>query len=341
MAGSGSSSRLPENNPSRQSLVPSVPRPQPLSNGTGGYFTDYRTYPTAYGVRPTTGSRSSGRSNASVPRSQESYLATSPQPGGMGVPGPSGSPRGSRDEDARAYRNAKIAMAALPAHLQPDYGEGFLRIDPDGVVKSGTLEALVERLTVDPLKRSQETAYRMTFLMTYRSFTDGITVFELLVERYLMDNPPGLNEEQFTEWKEKRLRPAQTRVLTTFNEWVERYRFVKDEAHIVPKLKKFLSDIKTPPKNALTAKLLLQTIEKHEVAAATTAAASLHPVMTESSASGLSTSPSTSLSSKKSLKLSITASSGKQKAPKSDLLKFGYEELALHLTLVEYRLYAK
>ena len=50
-----------------------------------------------------------------------------------------------------ALRNARTA-AALPPYLQPDYGEGYLRLDSDGQVKSGTLEALVERLTVDPLR---------------------------------------------------------------------------------------------------------------------------------------------------------------------------------------------
>lgn len=59
--------------------------------------------------------------------------------------------RPSRDDDAVAYRNAKSAMAALPPYLKPRYGEGYLRLDSEGVVKSGTLEALVERLTVDPL----------------------------------------------------------------------------------------------------------------------------------------------------------------------------------------------
>lgn len=172
--------------------------------------------------------------------------------------------------------------------------------------------------------------------MTYKTFTDASTVFELLTERYLMDHPSSLNEDEFAEWKEKRLRPAQTRVLTTFTEWVERYRLVKDESHLVPKLKEFLKLITNPPKNALTAKQLLQTIERQEASVAAALSTQEAPV-TPPSGPGPS-----SLTSKRSLKLPLTSSSSsKSKSHKNELLKMDPLELAQHLTLVEYRLYAK
>lgn len=77
-----------------------------------------------------------------------------------------------------------------------------------------------------------------------------------------MDQPAGVTGDQFAEWKEKRLRPAQTRVLQTFKEWVERFFFVKDEPHLVERLKEFLLLIRDPAKNALSAKHLLETIGK-------------------------------------------------------------------------------
>lgn len=57
----------------------------------------------------------------------------------------------SEDDHTQTYQNAKSALAALPPYLKPDFGEMYLRLDHDGIVKSGTLEALVERLTVDHL----------------------------------------------------------------------------------------------------------------------------------------------------------------------------------------------
>ncbi|KAG8886578.1 hypothetical protein FRB98_001226 [Tulasnella sp. 332] len=243
--------------------------------------------------------------------------------------------RPSKDDDAVAYRNAKSAMAALPPYLKPRYGEGYLRLDSDGVVKSGTLEALVERLTIDPLKRSQETAFRTTFLMTYRTFTDAVTVFELLIEHYSMEPPPELSGEQFNEWKEKRLRPCQTRVLSTLTEWVERYRFLKDEPHMVGRLKEFLKLIKQPTTNELTARLLLKTIEKQE---ALMSAKSQSNGASGSDASVVSTAPPPPQ--KRSL-LPSSLTSGKSKTQKHELLKIDPTELAQHLALVEYRLYAK
>lgn len=173
--------------------------------------------------------------------------------------------------------------------------------------------------------------------MTYRTFTDAVTLFELLTERYLMDHPAELTEEEFNEWKDKRLRPSQTRVLATLTEWVERYRFVKDEPHMVPRLKEFLNLIKTPAKNELTAKFLLQTIEKQQAAieAKRAMAAALGP----SGEPGSSQTPIPAPPQKRSLLPSLSTAG--KKSHKNELLRVDPLELAQHLTLVEYRLYAK
>lgn len=51
-----------------------------------------------------------------------------------------------------AYLNARKAQLNLPRYLQPDFGDAYIRLDHDGTIKSGTLEALVERLAVDQLR---------------------------------------------------------------------------------------------------------------------------------------------------------------------------------------------
>lgn len=121
--------------------------PRLVSNGTGGYYPEYpdhrsHSHSSSMGSMPMRGPGSTSNapgpshlsSEYSFPHSESSRVR-----------------RSSRDDDAQAYMNAKMAAAALPAYLKPEYGEGYLRLDSDGVVKSGTLEALVERLTVDPL----------------------------------------------------------------------------------------------------------------------------------------------------------------------------------------------
>lgn len=58
------------------------------------------------------------------------------------------------DDDAQAFHNAKLAQARLPWYLQPSYSADEIKLEYDGSVRAGTLAALVERLTVDPLSKS-------------------------------------------------------------------------------------------------------------------------------------------------------------------------------------------
>ena len=58
------------------------------------------------------------------------------------------------DDDAQAFHNARLAQASLPWFLQPSYTSDDIKMDYDGSVRAGTLLALLERLTVDPLSMS-------------------------------------------------------------------------------------------------------------------------------------------------------------------------------------------
>ncbi|KIO22395.1 hypothetical protein M407DRAFT_28115 [Tulasnella calospora MUT 4182] len=342
--GSGTSSRTyssEDHTPPPRRVESSSPRPILVSNGTGGFYPDYRNHGASSSISSLQSARgipfvgSPGQTSARSGRSGhllQEFPLPSP-PGGR----PASNRRSSRDDDSVAYRNARIAADALPPHLKPEYGEGYIRLDSDGVVKSGTVEALVERLTVDPLRRSQENAYRTTFLMTYKTFTDSAELFALLVERYTMDPPGGLTDEQRAEWKEKRLRPTQTRVLNTMREWVERYRLVKDEGHLVEKLKDFLGRIDQPASNVSSAKHLLETIGKQEAAVQAAQQQQAAAMAASSSGGG---SPPTSTP-RRGLWLPIGGASSRSRPHRNDLLKLDPSEVAQHLTLFEYRLYAK
>ena len=58
---------------------------------------------------------------------------------------------------------------------------------------------------------AQENFYRHAFLTKYHTFVTPEKLFDSLVERYEMDHPPDLTDEEFQEWKEKKLRPVQKR----------------------------------------------------------------------------------------------------------------------------------
>jgi son of sevenless len=109
---------------------------------------------------------------------------------------------------------------------------------------------------------AQETLFRNTFLMTFRSFTTPERLFELLVDRYQMDQSGNLSLEEFEEWKEKKLRSTQKRVLTVLTMWLEDHRLLDEEPHMAKQLTEFLSLIVTPEPLAITAKLMLESLER-------------------------------------------------------------------------------
>ena len=60
------------------------------------------------------------------------------------------------DDDAQAFHNAKVAQANLPWYLKPRHDNGDIKLEYDGTVIAGTVPALIERLTVDPLSKCCE-----------------------------------------------------------------------------------------------------------------------------------------------------------------------------------------
>lgn len=74
-------------------------------------------------------------------------------PGVSGVSGGGKSDKVRRllgDDDAQAFHNAKQALASQPWYLKPERDDdgGEVKLEHDGSVKYGSVEALVERLTV-------------------------------------------------------------------------------------------------------------------------------------------------------------------------------------------------
>ncbi len=57
------------------------------------------------------------------------------------------------DDDAQAFHNAKVAQANFPWYLKPRHDNSDIKLEYDGTVIAGTVPALIERLTVDPLSK--------------------------------------------------------------------------------------------------------------------------------------------------------------------------------------------
>ncbi|KAJ6486221.1 ras guanine nucleotide exchange factor domain-containing protein [Mycena vitilis] len=215
-----------------------------------------------------------------------------------------------------AWYDTHLAKAILPSYLLPSYGDQ-LKLDAEGGVRTGSLVALVEKLssdplTKDPIKLKQEKHFRDVFLTTFRTFTTANQLFDLLVARYHMERPEHLTDEQVDEWREKMQLPTQRRTLTLFTMWLQDHRLLEEEPHIAQRLTDFLAKITTPQPLALTAKLIIRSIEDLTFA---------NPV---------DQSPTVS-----------TRKRRKSKNHKNDLLRLDPTDIAEQLALLEFKLYVK
>ncbi|KAF9011050.1 ras guanine nucleotide exchange factor domain-containing protein [Cyathus striatus] len=223
-------------------------------------------------------------------------------------------PNGKSNDWSR--RVVHLQQPQTPSYLKAAY-QDQLQME-GGKVQIGTLEALVEKLSLDTSARdsvnsvnklSEDMPYINAFLMTFRTFTTAGTLFEMLVDRYRMDHPKDLTEAEFEDWKLRCLLPTQRRVLTVFAMWLEDHRLLEEDTDIAKRLTDFLNLIVAPPL-ATTAKLLIQTIERLTFATP-------QEMMTPGSR---------------------RARKGKHK---NDLLRVDATDLAEQLCLYEYQMYVK
>ncbi|KAJ5782545.1 hypothetical protein N7457_004319 [Penicillium paradoxum] len=111
--------------------------------------------------------------------------------------------------------------------------EGEVFYDNKGdspVLKCGTLAGLVEHLTRhDKLDAS----FNGTFLLTYRSFTTAAELFEMLVQRFNIQPPFGLNQDDMQMWIDRKQKPIRFRVVNILKSWFDHFWMEpNDEVHM-------------------------------------------------------------------------------------------------------------
>lgn len=121
----------------------------------------------------------------------------------------------------------------------PEETPWFLKIDHEGEVfydtkndvptlKCGTLAGLVEHLTRhDKLDAS----FNNTFLLTYRSFTSAAELFEMLVQRFNIQPPFSLNEDEMQIWIDRKQKPIRFRVVNILKSWFEHFWTEPNDEH--------------------------------------------------------------------------------------------------------------
>ncbi|KAJ3186009.1 hypothetical protein HDU85_000923 [Gaertneriomyces sp. JEL0708] len=131
-------------------------------------------------------------------------------------------------EDAPKLRTSGASEKAW--FLDYEYSKGEILINMEGGVSGGTLEALIERLTVHDAP--VDPTFFTAFLMLFHQFTTSTTLFTHLRQRYFISPPSGLTAEEYKMWQEKKQTPIRLRVYNALRAWLEHW-WIEDEDDVV------------------------------------------------------------------------------------------------------------
>jgi len=125
----------------------------------------------------------------------------------------------------------EVPKPAQPVQSATEDVPEFLRLDHEGEItydmkvnppqlRGGTLTGLVEQLTRhDRL----DSPFNNTFLLTYRSFTTASELFEMLVNRWKIQPPYGLINDDYQVWADRKQKPIRFRVVNILKSWLDSY----------------------------------------------------------------------------------------------------------------------
>ncbi|CAG8444390.1 17445_t:CDS:10 [Acaulospora morrowiae] len=147
-----------------------------------------------------------------------------------------------------------------PSFLNYDYDPSEIIFNMESHVKGGTLNALVERLTMHDVLDSNFIA---TFLLTYRSFCTTDEFFDMLVKRFMIQPPEGLIREEIEVWVEKKQTPIRLRVFNIMKSWLENYYIEREDAHCLERMREFVNTV-MHEHMAFAATSLIRVIDKRQ-----------------------------------------------------------------------------
>jgi len=110
---------------------------------------------------------------------------------------------------------------------------------PRPVVRGGTLEKLVQRLTYE---KYPDTDFVTAFLLTYRSFTTPPELLALLIARYDVPELKEATEKERQEFVKNQQHPIRLRVFNVLRAWVANYFYdFAEDRSLVETLLEFIS----------------------------------------------------------------------------------------------------
>ncbi|KAH7913434.1 ras GEF [Hygrophoropsis aurantiaca] len=143
-------------------------------------------------------------------------------------------------EDAPSHYVTLLNAENDPWFLRPKYDPTEILLDPDGTVRGGTVPSLVERLTAH--EHRVDPGFIKAFLMTYKSFVSLDDLFKLLVERFWIQPPPGLDAPDLERWRKEKQHVIRMRVLNAIKSIVsDGYILEKDDMYILDQMEEFVA----------------------------------------------------------------------------------------------------
>lgn len=118
-----------------------------------------------------------------------------------------------------------------------DYNEGAIEFTKSGQISCGTLSALVERLTLHDQVLDRQ--FTSAFLLTFRQFTNPSIFLKMLIQRFNLNPPSNLNQDQYDIWKEKKQFPIRLRTFNVIRLWIESFWFPSTDDECLDELREF------------------------------------------------------------------------------------------------------
>lgn len=129
-------------------------------------------------------------------------------------------------------------MEPGPWYLTSTHGDD-IQIETDGSVRGGTVNALVEHLTTHD---ATNPAYAKAFMMSFKSFMTIDELFDLLVQRFHIQPPSKLTDDEYKDWAKNKQYIVRMRVLNAFKTMVTDDDVLeKEDAHIYDRIREFIT----------------------------------------------------------------------------------------------------
>ncbi|KAJ1982201.1 hypothetical protein H4R33_005081 [Dimargaris cristalligena] len=140
-------------------------------------------------------------------------------------------------------RASKTLPDVQEEHIKPwfmsyDYHHDDITFNEHGQIITGTMEALVERLTLHDC--SVDSEYISTFLLTFRSFCTPIRFLDILMTRFHLTPPEELTDSEHAEWAQQKKIPVRLRVINVIKTWLESYFFDDEDVACIQPLHEFI-----------------------------------------------------------------------------------------------------